>query len=262
MNRNKRLNNIFFLFFIVDIWRASIGWNPKTVLRDFLSCGGARKIKWCGTLRGRGAILSVFITITDFHKKKLEEIQTLRKIAVIIKNKKSPMNLKNIKILISFCNTMRLKISGTVRWVFFDESCASLLQMMHFHLEILDLADAFCKALPCYITCCSTAASKMLINMSHLMTKPAQWPLHPAKSQISLSIHPVWSEFCCPNEETLGPQLQVERTAKTLIRLGSCLGWSESSLDTHIILLVLSWGRSTVVLDSFIFCSQSNTGHL
>ena len=34
------------------------------------------------------------------------------------------------------------------------------------------------------------------------------------------------------------------RTAKTLIRLGRCPGWSESSLGTHAILLVLSWGGS------------------
>ena len=34
----------------------------------------------------------------------------------------------------------------------------------------------------------------------------------------------------CPHEETLGPQVPTERTAKTLIRLGGCPGWSESSL--------------------------------
>ena len=32
------------------------------------------------------------------------------------------------------------------------------------------------------------------------------------------------------------------RTAKTLIRLGECPGWSESLLGAHAILLVLSWG--------------------
>ena len=34
------------------------------------------------------------------------------------------------------------------------------------------------------------------------------------------------------------------RAAKTLIRLGECPGWSESSLGAHAILLVLSWGGS------------------
>ena len=36
------------------------------------------------------------------------------------------------------------------------------------------------------------------------------------------------------------------QTAKTLIRLGGCPGWSESSLGAHAILLILSWGGSVV----------------
>ena len=31
-------------------------------------------------------------------------------------------------------------------------------------------------------------------KMSRLMTKPTKWPVRPAKTQISLGIHPVWSE--------------------------------------------------------------------
>ena len=37
----------------------------------------------------------------------------------------------------------------------------------------------------------------------------------------------------CPHEERLGSYLPIERTAKTLIRLGGCPGWSESSLGAH-----------------------------
>ena len=37
----------------------------------------------------------------------------------------------------------------------------------------------------------------------------------------------------CPHEESLGPKLPIGRTAKTLIRLGRCPGWSESSLGAH-----------------------------
>ena len=48
----------------------------------------------------------------------------------------------------------------------------------------------------------------------------------------------------CPPEAKLGPKLPTERTAKTLIRLGGCTGWSEFSLGTKVILLVLSWGGS------------------
>ena len=37
-------------------------------------------------------------------------------------------------------------------------------------------------------------------------------------------------------------------TAKTLIRLGGCPGWSEFSLGAHAILLILSWGSSYLFL--------------
>ena len=48
----------------------------------------------------------------------------------------------------------------------------------------------------------------------------------------------------CPPEAKVGPKLPIERTAKTLIRLGGCPGWSESSLGTKVILFVFSWGGS------------------
>ena len=51
----------------------------------------------------------------------------------------------------------------------------------------------------------------------------------------------------CPPEETLCPTLPTERTTKTLIRLGGCPGWSESSLGEHVILLVLSCGGSYMI---------------
>ena len=71
--------------------------------------------------------------------------------------------------------------------------------------------------------------------MSRLMTKPTKWHVRPAKTQINL---------CCLHEESLLP---TEHTAKTLIRLGGCPGWSEFSLGTHVIVLVLSWGGSVFV---------------
>ena len=37
----------------------------------------------------------------------------------------------------------------------------------------------------------------------------------------------------CPHEESLGPYLPIKRIAKTLIRLGGCPGWPESSLGTQ-----------------------------
>ena len=49
----------------------------------------------------------------------------------------------------------------------------------------------------------------------------------------------------CPHEETMGPQLPIERTAKTLIR--PSLPW------VHIHLLVLSWGGSFAWSASYIY---------
>ena len=90
-------------------------------------------------------------------------------------------------------------------------------------------------------------------KLSHGMTKPTKWSVRPAKTQISLGIRPVWSDWAsaqsdqsqrCPPEAKLGPKLPTERTAKTLIRLGGCPGWSESWLGTKVILFVLSFGGS------------------
>ena len=90
------------------------------------------------------------------------------------------------------------------------------------------------------------------IQVSRGMTKPTKWHVRQAKTQISLGIRPVWSESSlsartnlgssaaqsdqslrCPQEQTLGPQLPIGCTAKTLIRLGGCPGWSVSSLGTQ-----------------------------
>ena len=57
--------------------------------------------------------------------------------------------------------------------------------------------------------------------------------VRPAKTQISLGIRPVWSVFAVRmKKKTLGPLATIERTAKTLIRLDRCPGWSKSSLIT------------------------------
>ena len=54
----------------------------------------------------------------------------------------------------------------------------------------------------------------------------------PAKTQISLGIRPVWS-VCAVRSGELRAQAFFIRTAKTLIRLGGCPGWSESSLGAQ-----------------------------
>ena len=63
----------------------------------------------------------------------------------------------------------------------------------------------------------------------------AQWRLRSAWASAQSD-----QNICCPHEETLGPCLSLERTAKALIRLGGCPVWSESSLGAQVISLVLS----------------------
>ena len=41
----------------------------------------------------------------------------------------------------------------------------------------------------------------MKTEMSHLMAKPTNWHVHPAKTQISLGIRPVWSVFAVHMEK-------------------------------------------------------------
>ena len=55
------------------------------------------------------------------------------------------------------------------------------------------------------LTCCRCKCLSCKVYMSCRMSKPTKWPLS-AQSDQSL---------CCPHEETFGPQLPIERTAKT-----------------------------------------------
>ena len=48
--------------------------------------------------------------------------------------------------------------------------------------------------------------------------------------------------LCCALNGQLRAQCFFMRTRKTLIKLGGCPDWSESSLGKQVILLVLSWG--------------------
>ena len=73
--------------------------------------------------------------------------------------------------------------------------------------------------------------------MSRLMTKPTK----SLCTQRRLRIRPVWSESSLCTQWVAKDQAFLTRTAKTLIRLGGCPGWSESSLGVHDILWVLSW---------------------
>ena len=90
-------------------------------------------------------------------------------------------------------------------------------------------------------------------HMSQRMTKPTKWHVRPAKTPISLGIHPVWSESCWPQEESLGPWLPTEHTAKTLIRLSGCLGWSVFA--GHTCHFVLSYAATYGIGNHFLCCT-------
>ena len=82
--------------------------------------------------------------------------------------------------------------------------------------------------------------------MSCLMTKPTKWHVHPAKTQISLGIRPVWSESSLCAQWVAKDQSFLLVGSKGSDQTGLRPGWSESSLGAHAILLVLSWGGSNI----------------
>ena len=62
-------------------------------------------------------------------------------------------------------------------------------------------------------------------KMSQIMTKPTKW--HVRRVKTDQPGHPpslIRERLCCPHEESLGPYLHIEGTAKTLFRLGRCPG--------------------------------------
>ena len=62
------------------------------------------------------------------------------------------------------------------------------------------------------------------------MTRPTKWVCALRRHRSAWASAQSDQSLRCPHEESLGPQLPIERTAKTLIRLGRCPGWSESLL--------------------------------
>ena len=83
--------------------------------------------------------------------------------------------------------------------------------------------------------------------------KTNKWHVRPAKTQISLGIRPVLSESSLSAWRQLGSLATGWAQANTLIRLGGCPGWSESSTGRTSILLVVSLGGSFLVSFSIQF---------
>ena len=83
--------------------------------------------------------------------------------------------------------------------------------------------------------------------MSRLMTKPTKWLCAQRRLRSAWASAQCDQSLSCALNGQLRTQAFFMRTAKTLIRLGECPGWSESSLSAQIILLVLSWGGSIII---------------
>ena len=69
--------------------------------------------------------------------------------------------------------------------------------------------------------------------MSRLVTKPTKWLCAQRRLRSAWASAQSDQSLRCPHEESLGPKQPNKRTAKTLIRLGGCPGWSESSLGAQ-----------------------------
>ena len=86
--------------------------------------------------------------------------------------------------------------------------------------------------------CCTSLTLKLYLSRS--TTKPTKRPVCPAKTQISLGICPVWSEFAVPLMGSWSPKA-FSCGHWILIRLqGGCPGWSEPLLFFP----GLEWNRS------------------
>ena len=70
-------------------------------------------------------------------------------------------------------------------------------------------------------------------HMSRDMTKPTKWVCAKRRLRSAWASAQSDQSLRCLHVEILGPKLAIERTAKTLIRLGGDPGWSESSLGAQ-----------------------------
>ena len=83
--------------------------------------------------------------------------------------------------------------------------------------------------------------------------------VHPAMTVISLGIHPVWSRVFTVRMMTAWVLSLPLSAQRRLIRLGQAdPGWSESSLGTYAISLVLSWGGSFSITPEWCFLRYIN----
>ena len=82
--------------------------------------------------------------------------------------------------------------------------------------------------------------------MSHHMSKTRRSYGCPVKTQISLDIHPDWSQSSLSAWGNYGSLASRKAHSEHSDQTGGCPDWSESSLGAQVILLVLSYCRSYV----------------
>ena len=100
------------------------------------------------------------------------------------------------------------------------------------------------------------------------MTKPTKWHVRPAKTQISLGICPVWSEYLqSPQWLAKDPNL-FHADSEDSVRLGRCPGWSVFAGRTcHFVGFVMRWhiypGLSAwMALSYLLFLNSAASDHL
>ena len=125
--------------------------------------------------------------------------------------------------------------------------------VLHIHTTVWSVFVVLFKKL--WVLGCPESTTQRLIrlhsctycSMSNLMTKPTKWPCAQRRLGSAWASAQSDQSLCYSLNGWLRTQASFMRTGKTLIRLGGCPGWSESSLGAHAILLVLSWGGSYVI---------------
>ena len=107
------------------------------------------------------------------------------------------------------------------------------IQLHHFLNIVCSLTSSgdSVKWLDCRCACWSECL--LYEPPARLTTKPTKLHVHPAKTQISLGICPVWSVFTLRSIGSWGP------TLKTQTRLGRCPGWVFAEHTGHFVGFVM-----------------------
>ena len=96
--------------------------------------------------------------------------------------------------------------------------------------------------------------------MSHLMTKPTKWHVRTTKTQISLGIRPVWSEYSlCAQWVAKDPRF-LHADSEDSDQTGRMPRLSWVFAGCTVILLVLSWGGSCKISKDLVFLNLKTIG--